>query len=281
MVRSCGESWREDAIEFQGFSLPRVWVNVKSWQILLSLILAPAVVALHTTGMTGEGRGVTFSEKFRHAYAAATVDQTNAKCIGKLNAMREEFVKPEEVAEIELTLGVIYGQRTGLRDPVKAVPHFTKALNHDLPPTTRTRVLLWRGNALEQQERRRAALPDYIRGLMMCTQFDLSHGWPKQAPRLEDDPRRETAVDPKALDGPRSGPGRAGPDAMMQTHLLRIEREMLQFRYYLVEAVKRVAENAKLDAVDLEKEIAYIVSDSRRATQILLWCQDKNERPWP
>lgn len=134
MVRSCGESWREDAIEFQGFSLPRVWVNVKSWQILLSLILAPAVVALHTTGMTGEGRGVTFSEKFLHAYAAATVDQTNAKCIGKLNAMREEFVKPEEVAEIELTLGVIYGQRTGLRDPVKAVPHFTKALNHDLPP---------------------------------------------------------------------------------------------------------------------------------------------------
>ena len=44
---------------------------------------------------------------------------------------------------------------------------------------------------------------------------------------------------------------------------------------------RSVAENAKLDAVDLEKEIAYIVSDSRRATQILLWCQDKNERPWP
>lgn len=243
-------------------------------------LLAPAALAYRTTGETGEGNGATFSEAFRNAYTAATVDETKPVAIEDLLLMRSKFTKPEEVAELELTMGVIYGQRPGMVDHKKAVPHFTKALKHELPATVRTKVLVWRGNALESQKRVRAALPDYIRGLMLCTQFDLSHGWPKDPPRLKEDPRPETGVDPAALEGRRTGPGKSGADALTQSRLLRIERQMIMHRYFLVEAVKRIAKGEKLDAVDIEREIAFIVTDERRATQILEWIRDKNERPW-
>lgn len=253
---------------------------MKVFLVLLPLMVTQIALGFHTLGESGEGNAATFSEKFRHAYTAATSDQSKPDAVTQLEEMREKCTRPEEIAEIELTLGVIYGQRAGMVDQVKAVPHFTKALNHEPPATVRTGVLVWRGNALEQQKRYRAALPDYLRGLVICTQFDLFHGWPKDPPSLQEDPRPESAVDPTALEGRRSGPGRSGPDALAQHRLIRIEREMLMHRYYLVDAVQRIAKHEKLDAIEAEQEIAYLVSDSRRATQIMLWCQDKNERPW-
>ncbi|MEO1836247.1 MAG: hypothetical protein ABGZ49_12210 [Akkermansiaceae bacterium] len=115
----------------------------------------------------------TFSKKFRPAYTAG---QSKPEAVTKLEEMRENYPRSEEMAEIELTPGVIYGQRTGMVEPVKAGLHFTKA-----------------------------------------------------------------------LEGRRSGPGHSNPDA-----------------------------------IEVEKEIACLFSDSRRATLIMLWCcQDKNERPWP
>lgn len=249
--------------------------------VVLGVLVAPVALAFYTTGLSGEGNGVSFSKEFREAYQAARPDGSDPASIKKLTGMAAKFQSPHEQAEIALTLGVIYGQRTGLVNPKKAVPQFTKALKGDLPATVRTQVFLWRGNALEQQKRLPAALPDYIRGLMMCTQFDLSHGWPKDPPQLKEDQRAESAVDPEELKRPRSGPGRSGADSLQQTRLIRVERRMLMHRYYLIEAVKRMAKKLELDVNDLEDEIAHIVSDSRRATQILVWCQDKNERPWP
>lgn len=254
-------------------------------KVFLSLVLGvlstPFALGFYTTGLSGEGNSVSFSKEFREAYQAARPGGSDPASIKRLTEMLAKFKKPHEQAEIQLTLGVIYGQRTGLVNPKKAVPHFSKALNHELPATVRTQVLLWRGNAMEQDKRLKSALPDYIRGLMVCTQFNLEHGWPKDPPLLKEDRRDESAVDPVELNRPRSGPGRSGADALQQTRMIRIERLMLMHRYYLIDAVKRMAKKLDLDANDLEDEIAYIVSDPRRATQILVWCQDKNERPWP
>jgi hypothetical protein len=239
------------------------------------------VRAAHTSGEPGEGNAASFSDEFKKAYAAAGVDQTDPSCIAKLEVMLSRFSKDEEQAEIQLSLGVIHGQRTGLVEPAKAVLHFTKALRYELPPTVRTRVFVWRGNAQEQQERRRAALMDYIRGLLICTQFDLSHGWPADPPRLPEDTRKETAVDPRASRGTEVRTGPASAEYLLQSRLIRIEREMLMHRFYLVEAVKRLTTKEKLSGQDLDKEIAFIVSDSRRARQISGWCASENRRPWP
>jgi hypothetical protein len=249
---------------------------------LVSLFLTPAAFAFHTSGEPGEGNGASFSDDFKKAYAAAGVDQSDPSCIVKLEAMLRQFTRDEEQAEIQLTLGVIYGQRTGLVDPAKAVPHYTQALRYELPPSVRTGVFVWRGNAQEQRGRNRAALMDYLRGLLICTQFDLSHGWPADPPRLPEDTREETAVDPGAgrEAEPRTRPGRGG-EYLLQSRLVRIERTMLMHRYYLVEAVKRVAAKDKLTAEDLDKEIAFIVSEPRRAREIRAWCASENKRPWP
>ena len=122
---------------------------------------------------------------------------------------------------------------------------------------------------------------DDIRGLLICTHFDLSHGWPVDPPRLPEDTRKETAVDPAAS---RAAESRASPsngEYLLQFRLLRIEQRMLMHRYYLVEAVKRVAAKNKLTTQDLKNEIAFIVSDARRARQISQWCTAENKRPWP
>ena len=248
--------------------------------ILLSLF--PSVTfAFFTPGLVGEGNAVTFSDEFKKAYAKASVDLNDPVCITKLKAMLERFTQDEEQAEIELTLGVIYGQRAGLVNPTKAVAHFTKALKHDLPATVRTQVLVWRGNAREQQKRVRAALLDYIRGLLVCTQFDLSRGWPADPPPLKEDTRKETAVEPRSIGGERYevGPSRS-EDALMQARLIRIERQMLMSRYFLIEGVKRALKRKGLSEQDLNREIGCIVSDPRRARQIASWCQSENSRPW-
>jgi hypothetical protein len=250
----------------------------------MTVVISPSHVraaGVHTSGETGEGNAASFSDEFKKAYAAAGVDQSDPSCIAKLEAMLSQFTRDEEQAEIQLSLGVIHGQRTGLVDPAKAVLHFTEALHYELPPTVRTRVFVWRGNAQEQQEHRRAALMDYIRGLLICTQFDLSHGWPADPPRLSEDTREETAVDPSSSRGTEVRTGPASAEYLLQSRLIRIEREMLMHRFYLVEAVKRVTTKEKLSGRDLDKEIAFIVSDSRRARQISGWCASENRRPWP
>lgn len=254
---------------------------MKTTAFLFLVLLAPAALAFHTTGQTGEGNATSFSEEFKKAYADAETDGSDPSCITKLEAMLAKFTRDEEQAEIELTLGIIYGQRTGLVNPAKAVPHFTGALKYELPPTVRTAVFVWRGNAQEQQRRYRAALMDYIRGLLVCTQFDLSHGWPADPPRLPEDSRKESAVEPETDGEAERKGGPASGEGLLQSRLVRIEQQMLMHRYYLVVAVKRIASTEKLTSQDLDKEIAFIVSDPRRVRQIAGWCAGENKRPWP
>ena len=56
---------------------------------------------------------------------------------------------------------------------------------------------------------------------------------------------------------------------------------MIMHRYYLVEAVKRVAAEESLTIADLKKELSFIVSDKRRAQKIMDWIEAENKRPWP
>ena len=89
--------------------------------VLLSVLLAEAAFGFQTSGERGEGNAASFSEEFKSAYTAAGVDQSDPSCIAKLEAMLSQFTGDEEQAEIQLSLGVIFVQRTGLVDPAKAV----------------------------------------------------------------------------------------------------------------------------------------------------------------
>ena len=98
----------------------------------------------------------------------------------KLEAIYRKFVSPAEQAEIELTIAQIYSQRTGMVDPAKAVEWYNKALVRGLPLTALAKHLILRGNMHERLGHDEKALADYVRGLLICLQFNLPDSWPDQ-----------------------------------------------------------------------------------------------------
>ena len=86
------------------------------------LHFSPAL-ALHS-GLSG------FSSDFLRDYDSAqkTVDQS--KSAEPLLVLLEKYTSAMERAELELSIGLAYGQRTGVVDPAKAVAHFTAALQY-------------------------------------------------------------------------------------------------------------------------------------------------------
>ena len=101
------------------------------------------------------------------------------KSVKPLIALQGRYPNATEQAELAVSIGLIYGQRTGLVNPSNAATWFTTALRHDLPEKTYIQVLMWRGNAREQLKQDDEALMDYLRGLLACSDYDLSGGWPE------------------------------------------------------------------------------------------------------
>ena len=96
-----------------------------------------------------------------------------------LIALQRRYTNETEQAELEVSIGLTYNQRTGVVDPSKAVVHFTAALGYDLPERTYIQIVGWRGNSQEQLKKPKEALTDYLRGLLACSYYDLTGGWPE------------------------------------------------------------------------------------------------------
>ena len=107
----------------------------------------------------------------------AAAEETNR--IQKLEAFYAKLTNAAEQAETELTFARIFGQRTGFVNPALAVKWYDKALLRNLPPTALARHFILRGNSHEQLKHPQEALADYIRGLLVCLQFNLPEQWPK------------------------------------------------------------------------------------------------------
>lgn len=246
----------------------------------LALWTAPPALALRIEVQNAAGDSV-HSEAFIKDFAAAGERMAAEKSAQPLVDLLERYRDPNEVAEIHYSLGLIYGQRTGLVDQDKSVEHFTKALEFQLPERAYLDAMMLRGNAFEQTGDHPSALDDYLRGLLAISYHDLTGGWPREESPSEvwDHRSREAGELEKAR------------DYRLYRERVRAKQHHLRQRYYFIDAVERVEQKAVGEGkaeklVDLDAELRTRLKrlapgDEERFDRILRWVRSENEQPWP
>ena len=243
--------------------------------IFASVILSATGSSLaHYVNFTDLAGDTIHPQEFNEDYAAAQKLVTETKSAQPFLDMLEKYDGPAEIAELEYTLGLIYGQRTGVVDVKKSVIHFTKALNYRLPEQAYIDALMLRGNASEQGDDHRAALDDYLRGLLACSQYDLAGGWPEEK-------RPEWSWDHRSLDPQELQKAR---DYRIYREKLRFKQHVLRQRFYFVDAVKRMQKHFESTGtkLNLREDLARLSPpDNRRFKKIVKWLKAENQQPWP
>ena len=210
-----------------------------------------------------------FSEAFLRDYSSAQEMVNQTKSAEPLIALQRRYTNATEQAELEVSIGLAYGQRTGVVNPSNAVTHFTMALRYDLPEKTYIQILMWRGNAQEQLKKPGEALMDYLRDLLACSYYDLTGGWTEI----------QTSKVPIFINPPDPENEQRVRDYNLYRRHLDFQQFLLMQRYYLVEAVKRVR-GEKSDSQILEM-LQTVTPDSSRYGTIMGWLKSENKRPWP
>ncbi len=235
-------------------------------------------VALHFSSALAIHSGLSgFSSDFLRDYNAAQQRVNESKSAEPLLALLAKHTNATETAELELSIGLVYGQRTGLVDPAKAVVHFTAALRYELPERTYIEILMWRGNSQEQLKKTTEALRDYLRALLACSYYDLSGGWPELQPSKVQI-YLSRAPNPKKDDPENAERMR---DYNRYRKSIDFQQFMLMQRYYLVEAVKRVTNERSGDRAEIMEMLGTLTPDSSRFGLICDWLKSENKRPWP
>lgn len=201
--------------------------------------------------------------------------------VGQLEAMYQKAVSPAEKAEIELTIGRVCCQRTGLVNPAKAIEWYDKALVRDLPPTVLGQQFILRGNMHERLEHTDQALSDYCRGLLICLQFNLPDTWPESDGTGQLRPARiDNSADAK--------PAEEQLDKKQQTadwrrdyEATRREQDLLGLRYYYIDAITRVMKARPVSEPELQKIAEKLTNRKDRLTELLRRVREPNPRPWP
>jgi hypothetical protein len=212
-----------------------------------------------------------FSEAFLRDYKSAQDMVNQTKSAEPLIALQRRYTNETEQAELEVSIGLTYGQRTGVVDPCKAVFYFTAALGHDLPEKTCIEILMWRGNSQEQLKKPNEALTDYLRGLLACSYYDLTGGWPEiNPPKI-----------PIFLNSPDPENAQRNRDYLQYRQRIDFQRFLLQQRYFFIDAVKRVKPEAANNDSEIPKMLETLSPDSSRYGMITGWLKSENRRPWP
>jgi hypothetical protein len=212
-----------------------------------------------------------FSEAFLRDYSAAQEMVNQAKSAEPLIALQRRYTNETEQAELEVTIGLTYNQRTGVVDNSKAVVHFTAALGHDLPEKTCIEIFMWRGNSQEQLKKPKEALADYLRGLLACSYYDLAGGWPEIQPPIV--PIFMSSPDPENLQRVR--------DYNQYRKRIDFQRFLLMRRHYFIAAVKRLRPEVANSDGEIVKIIETLSPDSSRYGTITNWLKSENKQPWP
>jgi tetratricopeptide (TPR) repeat protein len=238
--------------------------------VIGTLLCGSSAFALHS-GLVGAGGESIFTKAFIQDYESAQKSVDTLKSAEPLVALLSKYLKPEEQAELELSIGIVYNQRTGVVDPAKAVAHLTRALEFNLPERTCIEIWMWRGGSYEQLKKYPEALRDYIRGLLTCSYRDLAGGWPELlAPTVpiyinSDDPENPQRV----------------KDYQRYRHAIDLKRFLLMQRYYLIEAVKRLQADGAIADKALDKAVKELSPDASRIEIISGLIKSENKRPWP
>ena len=201
--------------------------------------------------------------------------------VAQLEALHRKAVSPAEQAEIELTLGRIYCQRTGMVNPAKAIEWYNKALVRDLPPTVLAQQFILRGNMHERLEHTDEALRDYCRGMLICLQFNLPSTWPDESgtgllqPAPIDNSLDARAESDQLDEKTQTAEWRRDRDAT------RRDQDLMRMRYYYIDAIVRVMGARKVSEAGLQKIAEKLTNRKDRVTELLRRVREPNPRPWP
>jgi len=228
------------------------------------------IFALYSGLSDVNGEGL-FSKEFIRDYESAQKMVDELQSAKPLLELRKKYQKIHEQAELELSIGLAYNQRTGVVDPSKAVLHLSNALKFRLPEETRLRIFLWRGSSQEQLKKNDKALEDYLRGLLACSYYDLSGEWPEIKP-----PNVSIYIN---SDNPEM------PQRIMDHQRYRETIDFRKFlfmqRYFLIDAVKRIQKNPVIDEDQVRKVLKTLSPDTSRYDIVVGFIKSENKQPWP
>jgi len=133
----------------------------------------------------------------------------------------------------------------------------------------------------ERLDHHEKALADYVRGMLICLQFNLPSTWPDQdgTGKLQPPPIND-------FDGERSAAQRfaerqQAADYRRESEMIRREQDLLQARYYYVEAINRVLKAERLSEPDLRPIAEKLTNRKDRVDELLRRVREPNPRPWP
>ena len=220
---------------------------------------------------------------FTSELAAAAEQSTNP--IPQLESLYKKLNTPAEQAETELTIARIYGQRTGFVNFGKALEWYDKALvRPGLPPTALAKQFILRGGCHEVLKQPEDALADYVRGLLVCLQFNLPKQWPEldgkgklQPPPMNDGFDFNGQPSPAKLLANRQ----KYSDYMREVRMDRQEQDLLMQKYYYVDAIKRVLGQEKWTEQNLRGIAEKLTNRQDRLDELLRLAREPNPRPWP
>ena len=220
--------------------------------------------------------GQDFSSRL---FSAASGDD----CVSQLESFHKTLTSPAELAETELTLARILCSRTGMVDPAKSLLWYDRALVRNLPPEARAKQFILRGNMHERLAHPREAVADYVRGLLICLQFNLPAKWPNfdGGGRLQPPPLNDSLGEGDHAATERLAARQQAADYRAEMEMIRREQALLMQRYYYVEAIKRVQNAAKLSDADLREIGGKLTNQEDRLDEVIRRVQEPNPRPWP
>jgi len=240
------------------------YARILRLSFLLSAVLVSLPAFAQFPGLPG------CSQQFYRDVMAAERMVNEKQSVEPVLALQQRYSNELEQVSLEISIGVDFGQRTGVVNPTNAVVHFTTALDYDnLPDKTRLEILLWRGNSLEQMGKLDEAMKDYLRGLLECSFHDLTGGWPEIL-----HPKAAMYINSRDPENPQ----RVRDYNRYRRHI-DFKQFLLRQRYFLVDAAKRVWQD-KSDA-DLLDNFKSISPDLDRNEKIIESLKSENKRPWP
>jgi hypothetical protein len=259
---------------------PVFWPRLPSLAVAFFLSAVVSAVGFETD-LRGTGSQFLFSPTFFRELDEAN-RATNA--VSQLEALYRKFDKPAEQAEIELTIARIFCQRTGLVDPAESIKWYDKGLVRDLPSTALAKQFILRGNMHERLKHNEEALADYVRGLLICLQFNLPATWPKEdgTGKLQPPPRNSGfEIQDEGSGTRRLARQQQSEDYRRESEMIRREQDLLMQRFYYVDAIKRVLEHEGLQESFLRTVCEKLTNRKDRVDEVLRRVREANPRPWP
>lgn len=246
-------------------------MNSKLVTCFCLLMLGQSPSFAFNLGLQGPNGEILFEQQFIEDYERARVQLEEEGSLRAMLDLLQKYRRPLEQAELELTIGLAYNQRTAVVDPAKAIEHLSNAFRFGLPEKTSIDVLMWRGGSYEQLKQPRKALEDYLRGLVACSYYDLSREWPEieEPPRPvymnSSDPENETRI----------------RDYSAYRRKTDFIQHILMMKYYFIDSIRRVQRESEIDEGTVLETLRKLTPDAHVVNEVRKFLSEENIRPWP